>query len=412
MPKILIGGVLIKKIMAKIENKNQKDNLDILFCLKNIDNGIVNFLNTVKKLSEININIISYERPLFFKHKISLLKNFKSRKYTSLPESFHLKKLFIFIDNLVFTLKFLIKNKPKIVVAIGVYCLILLCLCKKIFTLKNKKSFTLVFFVGANIIQTINMKPSFIYRKFLKFLVGWGLKNIDYLISPSLYHLVLIKKYYKVQVKNKIIPHGISLKQKYKKNYKTHKNKTIITVGRLHYQKDFETIIRAFKIYLTEIRNQKNILVIIGDGPLKLKLKKIVSELKININVKFTGWVNNVFPYLKKADIFVFSSNYEGFGYVILEAMSCGLPIISTDTPFGPREILDNGKYGILVPMKDPKAMAEAIYQLLTDEKKYQYYSKKSLERVKNFSEEKMLKRYKELFLALINNKINFCKSY
>jgi len=85
--------------------------------------------------------------------------------------------------------------------------------------------------------------------------------------------------------------------------------------------------------------------------------------------------------------------------------MSQRLPIISTDTPFGLSEILDNGKYGILVPVGNEKAMAEAMYTLLTDEKKYHYYSQKSLGRAKYFSLGKMLKAYKKVILEAL--KIN-----
>ncbi len=138
---------------------------------------------------------------------------------------------------------------------------------------------------------------------------------------------------------------------------------------------------------------------------MKKYLKNYVKKLKIEKNVQFFGWVKNIYEYLKKSSVFVFSSKREGFGYVLLEAMSCGLPVISTNTPFGPAEILDNGKYGILVPMKNPQAMADAIYELLTDDKKYNYYKKKSLERVKYFSLDKMLKSYKKLIMNLVKEK-------
>jgi glycosyltransferase involved in cell wall biosynthesis len=127
-----------------------------------------------------------------------------------------------------------------------------------------------------------------------------------------------------------------------------------------------------------------------------------VSRLGLSRKISFLGWVKNISPYLKKSDIFVLSSKREGFGYVLIEAMSQGKPVISTNTPYGPSEILDNGKYGILVPMGDEEAMKRAILKLLTDKKKYHYYAKKAFERSEFFSLDKMLRAYKKLIVGLI----------
>lgn len=179
--------------------------------------------------------------------------------------------------------------------------------------------------------------------------------------------------------------------------------KVIVSVGRFDTQKDFFTLLEAFNILKDKLDNIK--LILIGDGLENKRIKKYIKQKKLNNLVKIKKWQNNISKYLKNSTLFVFSSLYEGFSYVIIEAMSFGLPIVSTDTPFGPREILDNGKYGILVPMKDTKAMADAMYELLTDKRKYQYYSKKSLERAKYFSLDKMLKAYKKIILDLLKEK-------
>ena len=89
--------------------------------------------------------------------------------------------------------------------------------------------------------------------------------------------------------------------------------------------------------------------------------KDLIKKLKLQHCVYVLGWKKNVLTYLKKASLFVFASHYEGFGLVLLEAMGAGLPVISTDTPYGPSEILDNGKFGVLLPMKTPDRMAQAI---------------------------------------------------
>jgi glycosyltransferase involved in cell wall biosynthesis len=89
---------------------------------------------------------------------------------------------------------------------------------------------------------------------------------------------------------------------------------------------------------------------------------------------------------------------------VLLEAISQGLPIISTNAPYGPSEVLGNGKYGILTPVGDEEKMAEAMIELLSNKKRYNHFARKSLERVKFFSEEKMLKAYMQLILRLVEN--------
>ncbi len=176
---------------------------------------------------------------------------------------------------------------------------------------------------------------------------------------------------------------------------------TVITIARMVEQKDHETLIKAFKLVNQKLPKVK--LLIPSSGPLEPKLKKLTRKLNLTKSIKFLGWVKEITPYIKKADIFVLSSKREGFGYVIIEAMAYGKPIISTDTPYGPAEILDNGKYGILTPLGDEKALSKAIITLLTNDKKYQLYSQKALLRSKYFSLDKMLSSYKKLILETID---------
>jgi len=107
-------------------------------------------------------------------------------------------------------------------------------------------------------------------------------------------------------------------------------------------------------------------LIILGDGKERPKLQKLVDELHLDRFVSMPGFIQNPFPYLKRATVFVVSSLYEGFSNALVEAMALGVPIVSTDCPYGPREILDNGKFGTLVQPGDYKALAEAILFMLT----------------------------------------------
>jgi len=137
----------------------------------------------------------------------------------------------------------------------------------------------------------------------------------------------------------------------------------IMSMGRLSKEKDFSTLIRAFSIV---IEKREARLIILGDGKERPKLQKLVDELHLDRFVSMPGFIQNPFPYLKRATVFVVSSLYEGFSNALVEAMALGVPIVSTDCPYGPREILDNGKFGTLVQPGDYKALAEAILFMLT----------------------------------------------
>ncbi|NEQ41001.1 MAG: glycosyltransferase [Okeania sp. SIO3I5] len=141
----------------------------------------------------------------------------------------------------------------------------------------------------------------------------------------------------------------------------------ILGVGRLEKQKDFPTLIKAF----AQVRQvQSARLVILGSGQERKQLNSLVNELGVKQDVAFLGFVENPYVYMARSGVFVLSSAWEGFGNVLLEAMALGTPVISTNCPNGPKEILDNGKYGELVPVGDSQAMAEAILRVLSGEVK------------------------------------------
>ncbi|QDY70403.1 glycosyltransferase [Qingshengfaniella alkalisoli] len=136
----------------------------------------------------------------------------------------------------------------------------------------------------------------------------------------------------------------------------------ILGIGRLSKQKDFPLLIRAF----AKLRaSHPARLIILGEGPDRSALEALISDLEISEHVSLPGHVPNVFCYLAKAQLFVLSSRWEGFGMVLVEAMGCGCPVISTDCPAGPAEILQGGRLGPLVPVGDVTAMAHAMVNTL-----------------------------------------------
>jgi glycosyltransferase involved in cell wall biosynthesis len=137
----------------------------------------------------------------------------------------------------------------------------------------------------------------------------------------------------------------------------------VLAIGRLARQKDFQTLIRAFKLVSDQLPATK--LVVLGEGQDRTALLKLVNELGLREKVDLPGFADNPYPYLAHASVFVLSSIYEGLPGVLIEALYFGIPLVATDCPSGPREILSNGRYGRLVPVGDPERMAEAILAAL-----------------------------------------------
>jgi glycosyltransferase involved in cell wall biosynthesis len=137
---------------------------------------------------------------------------------------------------------------------------------------------------------------------------------------------------------------------------------TIIAVGSLKAAKDFPSLIAAFA-RLRHVRKAQ--LLILGEGSLRGELEAQVESLGLRDFVLMPGFVDDPYPYLAKADLFVLSSAWEGLPGVLIEALVAGVPVVSTDCPSGPAEILENGKYGRLVPVGDPEALAAAMAEAL-----------------------------------------------
>jgi glycosyltransferase involved in cell wall biosynthesis len=132
----------------------------------------------------------------------------------------------------------------------------------------------------------------------------------------------------------------------------------ILAVGRLTAQKDFSTLIRAFaQVCKTHLAR----LMILGEGEKRQTLESLIAQMGLAEQVSMPGYVPNPYPYMRRASAFVLSSRWEGLPGVLIEALYSGIPLISTDCPSGPYEILAGGQYGRLVPVGDVTALANAM---------------------------------------------------
>lgn len=175
----------------------------------------------------------------------------------------------------------------------------------------------------------------------------------------------------------------------------------IIAVGRLVPCKDYPALFRAFDLVL---KNRLAHLVILGKGPEKGRLTDLAEQMGLSGHIVFLGFQKNPYQYMKHASVFVLSSLQEGFGNVIVEAMACGLPVVSTNCPTGPREIIENMKNGILVPVEDEKSMAEAILRILNNVNLAEKFSVEGKKRAEFFSVGKSVGKYEKVFQKLRKN--------
>jgi glycosyltransferase involved in cell wall biosynthesis len=132
----------------------------------------------------------------------------------------------------------------------------------------------------------------------------------------------------------------------------------VLAVGRLAVQKDFATLLRAFA-RVRAVRPAR--LLILGEGDRRAELERVAGELGVAADVRLPGFVENPLAYMRRAAVFALSSIYEGFGNVVVEALACGCPVVSTDCPGGPAEILGHGRFGRLVRVGDAAALGDAL---------------------------------------------------
>jgi glycosyltransferase involved in cell wall biosynthesis len=139
----------------------------------------------------------------------------------------------------------------------------------------------------------------------------------------------------------------------------------VLAAGRLHAQKDYPTLLRAFALVRRERMAR---LMILGEGEERHSLEEMIGQLGIGEDVALPGFVENPFPYMRESSVFVLSSRWEGLPGVLIQAMACGTPVVSTDCPSGPAEILEDGKWGRLVRVGDVNQLARAILDTIEDE--------------------------------------------
>jgi glycosyltransferase involved in cell wall biosynthesis len=318
--------------------------------------------------------------------------------------------------------KFLRNQEKQKIICFGWGASLLAVVSKKIFYLNN---IDVICRVGTRFEEEFIAERSWIKRVKLK-IVDVMIKSLykdASMVSPISKHLekFLIENYNISDNKIKVLynPRNekeiISLsKEEPKEDIFSHGLPIIVTCGRLTIPKGQWHLIRAFSIVRKKIPCK---LLILGEGDLKSYLSNLAKDLNLSKDVIFVGWQENPFKYFSRSDVFVLNSSWEGFANVILEAMICGLPIISSDCYSGPREILapntdlnyktdkiEHAEFGILVPSDDRKfynandpitkeeqLLANSILEMLENKSLRDEYKKKSIKRAEDFNIDKVI---------------------
>ncbi len=249
-----------------------------------------------------------------------------------------------------------------------------------------------------NTLSQESKNASNLKRKFVPYLVPWLYSEADAIVAVShgvaqdLVKLGLSRENITV-IYNPIVTSELTTKLQQSLEHPwflPQQPPIILGVGRLNKQKDFPTLIRAFY----EVRKQMTVrLIILGEGEERANLEFLIEKLGISKDVLMPGFVQNPYIYMKQASVVVLSSAWEGFGNVIVEAMVSGTPVVSTNCPNGPAEILANGKYGKLVAVGDFKGMAMEIIDTIKKPPETSLLQKRAMD----FSLKKIIVYYNEL---------------
>ncbi len=258
--------------------------------------------------------------------------------------------------------------------------------------------------LNTKIISRSNSAPHGWTKNFLKrFIFKLFLKSADKVMVNSKQFKIDLEKEF--NVKSICIYNPLNINQikrqanrKTKRIFNYNKKIKILNIGRFTEQKDQMTLLKSLNYLKNNIDFEA---VLVGKGTLKSKLQNFINKNKLNNNVKLTNFVKNPYPFFKQADLFILSSKYEGLPNVLLEALVLKKFIISSDCPTGPKEILMNGKGGLLFKTGDYLHLSRKIHYYLYNKKKCRKLLKLAINNLHRFDYHDNLEKYYELIKSV-----------
>lgn len=378
LDQFLYGG--IERVAINYLNGIDKTKFDIdVIILSNVEDMI----NQIpKECNVIRIDVPRYHNPLS-RASTMIKRDAGAILYYG---TYILKKCFVYPIDRIKTSK-LREKKYDVAIAFSGH------LNDSYVVLEHIKAAKKIVWAHGLIYQYLLMSPAFekMYKKFDKIV------SINHIDQNDIFYCKPYLKYDIVNIYNPTYRTKIASDEDLGKKY----GKYILSVARLEEPKDFITLIEAYNKLSNDIKKEYN-LVIVGDGPDREKIKNRIEKLNLNKKVFMVGAQSDVDTYYQHADLFVLSTKSEGLGMVIIEAMGNGCPVISTDAPYGPREILGSNDYGILCPVGDSEKMSVAIEELLNDKQKRKKFIEKGLVRYKDFEIDTIMKQFYDLVGRII----------
>lgn len=246
-----------------------------------------------------------------------------------------------------------------------------------------------------------------------RFLVSFLYQKADVVVPNSQGSAIdLIENFSVARVKIKVVQNPFNIEKIVSESLESisflrKEGFVFLTVGRLENIKNHDLIIKSF----SKLEGENLQLWILGQGPLEQELKDLVNQLQLNDRVKFFGFDRNPYKYMKRADCLALASTREGFPNVLVESLACGLPIISSDCPNGPREIIapktdvkkklnneiEIAEYGILTPIDNESFFCEAMELIIKDKAMYNSYRSSIKIRANDFSKHFIIKKFEEV---------------
>jgi glycosyltransferase involved in cell wall biosynthesis len=376
----------------------------VLVLVRQMDGGTGTFVEQLIRLEhmfegEMSVSVVALETPQF-------RDSFK-RIHVSFVGNPNSPTLLTVVRQVLWLKQQVTRAQPDVVLSVNTYCNVLICLYRILFFWD--RPFRIILTIHNNISAVADIKLPSWSRRMFRVLCHHLFFQANAVVCVSKGVAREARQYFSLHRPPLIIPVSVNIQHIRtlaaapliagdRLKFQTNETK-ILSIGRFDPQKDFVTLIEAFA--LVQKTNANTGLYLIGDGPEKKKIVACIKRHHLEKHIHLLGWKQNVYPYIKAADMFVLSSNYEGFPYVLLEAAALEKPIIATDTPYGPKEFLGNNTYGLVVPMKDSAALANAV-ELFLDSKYVARYSSRSAGRAIKFSEENMLRQYKSILVNSI----------
>ena len=230
----------------------------------------------------------------------------------------------------------------------------------------------------------------------------WGLlRDLTYpLASVAVFQSQAVLAWFPPRVgsRGRVIPNPVALPPPAGPSAEGREARRVVTLGRLHPVKGFDLLLPAFKAALAEVPGWT--LDIWGDGPEREPLGRLAGELGLGEAVRFRGLTDDPYQVLRGSDLYILSSRAEGFPNALVEAMACGLPVISTEFGGAARDIVQDGVNGLLVPSEDPQAMAAAMVRLMRDPEERRRLGARAMEVVQRYSTDRVVALWEEAVAA------------